>query len=168
MEILFFICISVISRLIPHIPNMTSVGAMALFTGSKYRLITSVFIVGVSMICSDFILGFHPIMWATYGSFFIAVLLGRILKKQNNWKLIGVITLISSFQFFILTNVAVWITGLMYPKTLAGLVQCFVMALPFFRNSLLGDLFYTTIFFGAFEIVAKLRYLHRIRILAWT
>ncbi|MCJ7826198.1 hypothetical protein MUP56_01110 [Patescibacteria group bacterium] len=166
MEILFFICISVISRLVPHLPNMTPVGAVALFTGSKYRFGTSVFIVGISMVCSDFILGFHPVMWATYGSFLITILLGRLLKEQNNWKLIGIIAFLSSCQFFILTNFAVWQTGLMYPKTIAGLIQCFVMALPFFRNSLLGDLFYTTILFGAFEIVARLRYSYRAHILA--
>jgi len=109
------------------------------------------------MICSDFILGFHPVMWATYGSFLITILLGRLLKEQNNWKLIGIIAFLSSCQFFILTNFAVWLTGLMYSKTVSGLFECYIMALPFFRNSLLGDLFYTTILFGAFEIVKKLR-----------
>jgi len=165
MEILFFICISVISRLMPHLPNMTPVGAVALFTGSKYRFGTSVFIVGISMVCSDFILGFHPVMWATYGSFLVAILLGRLLKEQNNWKLIGIITFLSSVQFFILTNFAVWQTGLMYPKTVTGLFECYVMALPFFRNSLLGDLFYTTTFFCAFGIVKRLRNSHRYEII---
>jgi len=165
MDILFLICISVVSRLVRHLPNMTAVGAMAIFTGSKYRLSVSIFIMGASMICSDFILGFHPVMWATYGSFFIAILLGRILKKQNDWKLIGMITVISSLQFFVLTNFAVWLTGIMYPKTIVGFIQCYVMALPFFRNSLLGDLFYTTIFFGVFEILTRLRYSHRMRVL---
>ncbi|KKR26823.1 MAG: hypothetical protein UT57_C0026G0008 [Microgenomates group bacterium GW2011_GWC1_39_7] len=117
------------------------------------------------MVCSDIVLGFHPVMWATYGSFTIAVLLGRLLKKRNNWKRIAFIATISSFQFFILTNFAVWLTGLMYPKTLSGLIECYFMALPFFRNSLLGDLFYTMMFFSAFEIVAKLRSFHRIRVL---
>jgi len=155
MEILFFICIAVVSRLIPHLPNMTAVGAMALFTGAKYSLRKSFFITFAAMLCTDVLLGFHPVMWATYGSFFITILLGRLIGRQNNWKFIGVVTLVSSLQFFILTNFAVWFTGYWYSKTLTGLIECYVMALPFLRTSLLGDVFYTTVFFSAYEIVRK-------------
>lgn len=148
MEILFLIFINIISRLTPHLPNMTPVGGMAIFTGSKYRLGISVFIIGISMICSDFVLGFHSVMWATYGSIFIAILLGRLLKKQKNWRLVAIVTVISTLQFFIVTNFAVWSTGVMYPKTIEGLFRCYIMALPFLRNSLIGDVVYSALFFG--------------------
>lgn len=156
MDILFIILINILSRIVPHLPNMTAVGAMAIFAGSKYRLRTSVFVVGLSMLWSDYILGFHSVLWATYGSFLVAILLGRLLKKQNKWKMVGVITFISSCQFYFLTNFAVWLTGSMYPRTIGGLIHCYTMALPFFRNSLVGDLLYVTVFFGAYEIVHKL------------
>jgi len=149
--------ISIFSRIVPHIPNMTAVGALALFTGSTQTFKTSCIATLGAMLVSDMILGFHPVMWATYGSFFITILLGRWLKTRNNWKTIGVVTFLSSFQFFVLTNFAVWQTGLMYPKTLSGLLECYVMGLPFFRNSLVGDFMYTAIFFGVFEIVKRLK-----------
>lgn len=157
MEILILMGISIVSRIVPHIPNMTAVGALALFTGSTQTFKTSFIVTLGAMLVSDMILGFHPVMWATYGSFFITILLGRWLKTRSNWKTIGFVTFLSSFQFFVLTNVAVWQTGLMYPKTLSGLLECYIMALPFFRNSLFGDFIYTAIFFGVFEIVKRLK-----------
>jgi len=163
MEIFIFIAISIASRLFPHMPNMTAVGAIALYTGAKYSIRKSLCITCAAMLCSDVLLGFHPVMWATYGSFGIAILLGRLLQKQTNWKLIGMVTLVSSFQFFLLTNGAVWLTGLLYPKTIEGLIRCFIMALPFFRNSLTGDLFYTTVFFGLSHIVSSVSLTRRKR-----
>lgn len=165
MDMAFFILINSFSRIVPHLPNMTTVGSVALFTGATLSLKKSFAVTFLTMIMTDMVLGFHSVMWATYGGFLITILLGRLLKGRNNWKFIGTITLLSSLQFFILTNFAVWLTGFMYPKTLSGLFECYIMALPFFRNSLLGDLFYTTTFFGAFEIVKRLRKFHRYEVI---
>jgi hypothetical protein len=148
MDILLLIVISVLSRIVPHLPNMTAMGAVGLFAGSSYSLKKSLFIILSSLLVSDAVLGLHPVMWATYGSFGITMLLGRMLKKNHSWKFLGAMTFFSSLQFFIITNFAVWTTGLLYPKTITGLLDCYIMALPFFRNSLTGDLVYTFLFFG--------------------
>jgi hypothetical protein len=155
MEALFFIGITIFSRFIPHIPNVTSVGAVALFVGGRYSFKKSLIILLTAMLVSDAVLGFHPVMWATYASLCITLMFGLALKKKSNWKRIGIITFFSSFQFFVLTNFAVWLTGLMYPKTLEGLIQCYIMALPFFRNSLVGDYIYTTVLFGLYFYVQQ-------------
>ena len=153
MEYLFFICINSFSRLIPHLPNMTSVGAMALFLSAKYSWKKSFVITFATMMISDMVLGFHGVMWATYGSFLIATILGNMLQKKTTRMWVVGITMVSSLQFFVITNFAVWMSGVLYPKTLSGLLDCYIMALPFFRNTLLGDLFYTVVFFGCFELV---------------
>ncbi len=153
MEYVCFIMINSLTRLLPHLPNMTSVGAMALFLSATYSWKKSLFITFVTMLISDMVLGFHAVMWATYGSFFIATALGTILQKQkgNIWTF-GILFL-SSLQFFVITNFAVWMTGALYPKTLSGLLECYIMALPFLQNTVFGDLFYSVVLFGFFYSV---------------
>ena len=148
------IIIGALSRLVPHPANVTAIGALAVFSGSKYGKIKGLFIVIGSMICGDIVLGLHSVMWATYGSLAISVLIARhILQKQSVVRIAGV-TLISSTIFYIITNFAVWvIPGSMYPKTITGLMDSYFMALPFFRNSLVGDFFYTGVLFGSWEII---------------
>jgi hypothetical protein len=89
---------------------------------------------------------------AVYGSFGLICLLGRTLVKKNSAGgiILGAVT--ASLGFYFLTNTAVWLTGTMYPKTAAGLAQCLFMGLPFFRNTLLGDLTYTGLFFGGYQL----------------
>lgn len=156
MEYLFFIVLNLLTRLLPHLPNMTSVGAMALFLSADYSWKKSLLITLVTMLISDMVLGFHAVMWATYGSFLITVWLGTILQQKKRMHWIFGITLFCSLQFFILTNFAVWMSGVLYPKTLSGLLDCYVLALPFFRNTLLGDMVYTTIFFGCSYLVKRI------------
>jgi hypothetical protein len=64
--------------------------------------------------------------------------------------------LISSISFFVIKNFCFWLIG--YPKTLNGLMECYTLALPFFRNSLIGDFFYAGVMYYAFEFISK-RYL---------
>jgi hypothetical protein len=63
--------------------------------------------------------------------------------------------LASSVLFFVLTNFGVWAFDALYPKTLEGLMACYVAAIPFFRNTLLGDLSYTVVLFGGFALLER-------------
>ena len=159
MNTLLIILLGVLSRLVPHPANVTAVGALAVFTGSRYSWIKSLAIMVAVMMISDLVLGFHLVMWATYGSLAISIYLAtRLLKKPSLWPVAGV-TLTSSVIFYLVTNFAVWVLpGSMYPKTAAGLLDSYVMALPFFRNSLIGDISYTTLFFGGYKLVTILKY----------
>lgn len=154
MSTLIFIILGSISRLIPHPPNFTPIGGIALFASAKYGIRKSLFIVVSSMFISDAILGFHSVMWATYGSLALAVLLGKMLSSRKGFFSILGITSASSVIFFLITNFAVWlIPGSIYPKSFAGLCESYIMAIPFFRNSLFGDIFYTNIFFGLSQLL---------------
>lgn len=166
MDILIFILIGVLSRLLPHPANVTAVGGLALFTSARLNTKKSLLITFAVMIISDLVLGFHSIMWATYGSFLITIYLGTFLRKVTGVQHIVGVTLLSSIIFYLITNFAVWmIPGSMYPKTVWGLVDSYIMAIPFFRNSIIGDVGYTSIFFLSFDWVTSLhKYLQRERV----
>ena len=157
MDIVTLIVIGVLSRLAPHLPNVTVVGGLAIFSGSRYSKTKALGITVAAMVITDAILGFHSVMLATYGSLACSVLLANyFLKKRSSGRIISV-TLISSIIFYLVTNFAVWaITGSMYPKTFAGLMDSYIMALPFFRNSLIGDFIYTSVFFGGLEVIGNI------------
>ncbi len=140
-------------RLIPHIPNFAPITAMALFGGAylnkKYALIVPI----AAMVISDIFLGFNASTPMVYTSFFISGLIGLWLKNHKNLHSVISATLFSSIIFFILTNFNFWYATALYPKTFNGMIDAYVMAIPFFRNTVLGDLFYTGVFFGGYELV---------------
>lgn len=159
MDIIILIALGTLSRLVPHPANLTAVGGMALFSGAKYSTWKALSVVFATMFISDMILGFHSVMWATYGSLALAVFIGKWMRDYPKVStLIGGI-FASSVIFFIITNFAVWMGTSLYPKTFSGLIECYVMAMPFFRNSVIGDMFYSVLFFSP-EYIFAIR--HRI------
>ena len=149
---------SVVLRLLPHAPNFAPIGALALFAGlyatRKWLLLTPIIV----MLVSDVFVGFYDwkIMLVVYLGFLVYAAIGRIIK--NNKSVFTVIggTFAGALLFYLTTNFAVWAFSGMYPHTLQGLILCYEMALPFFRNSLMGDLFYMGAFVGAYELAFKL------------
>jgi hypothetical protein len=147
--LIIFIVIAAIFRLVPHIPNVTPITAMALFSGVYFTNKKYAFIVPIlAMLVSDIFIGFSTISIFVYLAFILIGLIGIKSKK------ISITTvLISSISFFIITNFGVWLIG--YPKTFNGLLECYTLAIPFFRNSLIGDFFYAGVMYFAFEFVSK-------------
>ncbi len=147
------VLLAAILRIVPHFPNVTPVAAMALFGGAYFSSKKMAFAVPLAaMVISDAIIGFHSTIWAVYLGFALIVLVGFKLREHKKVKNILLAAITGSVIFFLLTNFAVWMSGLMYPMNTVGLAECFTAAIPFFRNSLLGDLFYTGVFFGLFEL----------------
>jgi hypothetical protein len=142
------------SRLMPHPANFTPIAAIALFSGvyleKKYYLVIPV----IAMLLSDFILGFHSTMIWVYGSFAVIALIGLWLKNHKSIGYIFGTAVVTSIIFFIITNFGVWATGY-YNYTLSGLAECYTMAIPFFRNSISGDLVYVAVMFGIYELVNR-------------
>lgn len=108
------------------------------------------------MVISDYLFFpqamFHSTTLYVWGSFMISGLIGLWLKKHQRPHLILGGTLIASLQFFLVTNFGVWTTG-MYSRDINGLFESYVLGLPFYRYTLLGDLFYTVSFFGLYRLV---------------
>lgn len=150
------ILLAALSRLLPHLPNVAPITALALF-GAVYLDKKHTFIVPVAaMLISDYLIGFHTEMIWVYGSFVAIGFVGLWLRNHK-----GIVTtvgasLVGSILFFIVTNFGVWVSPqVMYSQTFSGLVQCYVAALPFFRNTLIGDLFYVGAMFGLYEYAKR-------------
>ena len=150
-------------RLLPHAPNFTPVGALFLFAGAylprRLGFVLPVLVLGVS----DFFLGFYnyKLMFAVYGSFLVMVVLGSLMRHRMSSLRVGLGALGGSAFFFLSTNLAVWALSDWYLPTFGGLMSAYAMGIPFFRMTLLGDLFYSTAFFGAYEVI-KIAGLYRL------
>lgn len=143
-------------RLVPHPPNFTPVGAMALFSGAYLGRRALAFAAPLgALLFSDLVLGFYSGMETVYLATAAAVLIGWTLQNRQTILRVGGAALASSVLFFVVTNFAVWLGSGMYPHSMAGLGACFAAAVPFFQNSVAGDLFYTAILFGGFALLQQ-------------
>lgn len=144
--------LAVLARLLPHPPNFAPIGAVALFAGAVFADRRVAFLIPfVSLILSDIFLGIHELLPVVYGCFAINVLLGRFLRGRRTILPTAGMTLLGSIQFFLITNFGCWLLD--YPHTWEGLTSCYLAALPFFRNSVLGDLFYVGLLFGGLALL---------------
>ena len=133
VSLIFF---AILSRFLPHPPNFTPIAAIALLSSKGFTNRWVVFLIPiVSLFISDLFIGLHATIPFVYTSFILIALLGMYVKKINI-----VSVLLSSTIFFLVSNFGVWL--LYYPISTEGLVQCYTMALPFFLNTVLGDLVY--------------------------
>jgi len=147
------IIIGVISRLVPHPANFTALGGLSVFAGRRFSLPKAVFLTLAVMVVSDIFLGFGPVTPYVYAGFAGYILLARILAKK--WYILAAAPVLGSAWFFLISNFGVWLGG-WYPHTLAGLTGCFVAAIPFYRNTLLGDVAFTIAFFALEAIYKKI------------
>jgi hypothetical protein len=136
-------------RLVPHPVNFTPIAAIALAGGVYLDKRLAFVIPLLAMLLSDLIIGFHATMPFVYISFALISLMGIWLRSHVNIKNTVLTTLTGSILFFIITNFGVWVMG-GYPQTYEGLVACYVAAIPFFRNTLLGDAICVSVLFSAF------------------
>ena len=143
------------SRLIPHPWNFTPVLAMGIFSGFYFKnFILGSFIVICSMFIGDLYLGFHSTMFFTYISLIIAVALGLFINKFKFTEVLFT-GLASSVCFFAITNFGAWLTLEMYEKNLTGLLQSYVLAIPFFHNTLISTLIYLVVLKLLFNFIVR-------------
>jgi Family of unknown function (DUF6580) len=142
--------LDVIARLAPHPPNFTPVAASALFAGAVLRSRTLALAEPLAaMLASDLILGGYDwrVMGVVYAALALPALLGRWGRARGAIVLVP-LAVSSSLFFFATTNFAVWAFSGMYAHDLAGLMHCYVAALPFLQNTVIGDMFWTALLFG--------------------
>lgn len=153
------------SRLIPHPPNFAPIGAMALFGGACFADRRAAFVMplaamllsdlAIGLLSGNLSIGLHQLTPVVYGSFALIVCLGFWLRTRRTLVPIAGAVVASSVLFFVVTNFAVWALGSLYPRTWEGLVTCYVAAIPFFHNTLLGDATYATLLFGGLALVEQ-------------
>lgn len=168
------VLLSALARLAPHPPNFTPIAALALFGAARFRSRWAGFLVPLgALLVSDVALevagslgllsgwlahgtGLYREMPFIYAAFVLVGGIGLLLRERQSVAAVAAATGAGAVVFFLVTNFAVWALGSMgYVKTLGGLLECYEMALPFFRNSLLGDAFYATVLFGGFALAER-------------
>jgi hypothetical protein len=143
-------------RLLPHPANVTPIAALALFGGASFSDRRLAFIAPLTaLLLSDLLLGLYRGMEYQYASFALTVCLGLALRKRKTAIPVATATIASAFIFFVVSDFGVWLTSPLYSKTLAGLAECYVAAIPFLRNMLLGDFFYAVLLFGGFAALER-------------
>jgi hypothetical protein len=151
-------------RLVPHPPNFAPVGGVALFGGARLRGWQAYLIPVLAMLVTDPILshmaGHSAYSISTliiYSCFLTNVVLGRVFLRNssNPWR-IACVAFAGSCQFYLFTNLYEWWAGTaLYAHTLSGLATCYIAALPFFGRTLLADLFYSAVLFGAYALSSR-------------
>lgn len=154
--------LAVASRLMDLGPNLTAVAAVALFAGFVFRPLVGVAITLLAMLVSDALIGFHDwrqmiVIYSALAvpAFFAPVLTARGEARPQWIRLLGA-SVAGSLIFFFASNLAVWAFSGMYAKSLSGLVECFTLAVPFYRFTVLGDLAFAAAMFGGWSLVTKL------------
>lgn len=157
------IFIAALTRLVPHPDNFTPIGAMALFGAAYFsRQVLTLAIPFIALFASDLILNnvfpkYAPeftliTSWWIYAAFGAVMLAGWLLLRQKVSPVRVIAgSLIASMLFFLITNFSVWVESGMYPKTSAGLMACYAAGLPFLKNTVWGDLFFSAALFGTYE-----------------
>jgi hypothetical protein len=146
---LLLICVlAIVIRLLPHAANVAPFTALALISGYYFRSKIGFLIPILASIVTDAYVGFYPILGWVYASYALIFFSAFVVKKSDklSFKTAIPLALFSCVLFFLITNIGVWLTSSMYAPTPQGLVDCFIKALPFFRNSLIGDMYYTVVF----------------------
>ncbi|MEK7630124.1 MAG: DUF6580 family putative transport protein [Patescibacteria group bacterium] len=146
-----------LSRLFPHPPNFTPVISVALFAGAYFNKKSALIISLTGLFLSDLFIGFYgPLMLFVYGSLALAIIFGSVIKKDISIERIIVCSVAGPILFFVITNFGVWVLpDSTYPKTFAGLAECYVMAIPFFRNTLSSTIIYSAGLFGLYELAER-------------
>jgi len=144
------------ARLIPHPPNFSPIAALALFGGASFGSKRAAFLVPLAaMFLSDLVFGFYTITPVVYGSFALITCLGLLLRRRQNVSRLAAAAVASAVLFFVVTNFGVWALDSLYPKTFAGLAECYAAAVPFFWNTLGSDLLYSAVLFGGLAFAEK-------------
>jgi uncharacterized protein DUF6580 len=157
IALLTAIVVAATLRLVPHPPNFTPIGAMALFSGAYLGRRSLAFAAPLgAMVLSDAVIGFYSGFWITYLAVGLIVGLGMLALSRVSILGVGGAAIASSVVFFGVSNFGTWALGGLYPHTLAGLSACYVAAIPFFQNTIAGDLFYATLLFGGFRVAELL------------
>jgi hypothetical protein len=155
MLAVLILTLGILSRIFVHIPNFTPVLALALFGGvylkNKQALMLPILLLAIT----DVMIGLHATMLFTWPSIVIITLIGFWIKSKNTMTRVLGGSVLSSVLFFVATNFGVWVVGGLYEPTWAGLVKCFILAVPFFHWTLISTVAYAAILFYGYEFCAE-------------
>jgi hypothetical protein len=142
---------------VPHPPNFSPIDAMALFSGAYLGRRWIAFVAPLAaLLVSDLVLGFYHGMATVYATVALIVVIGWWLSSRRSPVRIAAAAVGSAVTFFVVTNFGMWLFSGFYPVTYAGLAACYAAAIPFFQNTVAGDLFYAALLFGGFALLERI------------
>lgn len=157
-ELLLCFFIGVLGRVFPHVPNVTPITGLSLIFGCRFKsYIVSGFIF-LTLLCSDFLLSiiygfpvFSYISLFVYSGFYVITYFSKVVVKKINLRYFPILMLGSSLFYWLWTNFGVWLCSNLYTKNLFGLYNCYMLALPFLRNALIGDFVWGIVIIGVLK-----------------
>ena len=162
MNVRFSVIVSIILllavyRVIPHPPNVSPLAAMALFGGAYFADRKLAFIIPLfALVMSDLIIGLHDTLFFVYSAFAVTVMSGIWLSGRLSVMTVASTAIATSLLFFAVTNFGAWLFNQeLYPLTFDGLLQSYVAGIPFYANTLIGDIFFTALLFGGFYLLER-------------
>ncbi len=148
------IVVGFMMRLLPHAPNVVPVAAIAIFAGAYLNRKMVPWVPLAIMVISDLIIGLHGVVLYTWGAFIIIGYMGTWLRERRTPLPIFGAAVVSALVFFVITNFGVALAW--YPHTWQGMVSCYIRALPFLRNTMIGNVLFAFVLFGSYELARKL------------
>lgn len=143
-------------RLIPHTWNFTPILAVCIFSGYKIKpLGLALFLPLLTIFLGDLFIGFYEGMVWVYAAYIVTIAFALFTNKSNSVQSKVGNVIIGSISFFIISNFGVWMSGLLYPKNVDGVMACYIAAIPFFKNTFLGTLIYSFGFFAVAETLER-------------
>jgi hypothetical protein len=156
------ICFAVATRLVAYFvpnlipPNFSPVESIALFGGAYFGSRSAAYLVPLAaMLLADLVIGLHDLLLVVYGCIALTVALGFSLRGRVKAVNVALLSCVSALLFFAMTNFFVWLTSGMYPLDGAGLVACYVAAIPFLKFTLAGALFWSAVLFGGYALLRR-------------
>lgn len=147
-------------RILPHLPNTAPLGATAVLAGRTLSKRSAIALVLLTMLLSDALLArmhgyafISSVSFFVYTGFVIQVLMARKLRSVKGGSFYA--ALLGATLFFLVSNFGVWMEGMLYPKTWTGLVECYALALPFFKFTLLSDVVWTFVLVGIHKTLSE-------------
>jgi hypothetical protein len=159
--ILVFVCLLVLaasSRFVSHFWNFTFLGGVFIFAGAYFQdKKISLALMLSTMLLTDWIIGFHNQMPAVYLGYVAVLAIGFLLKPQSSRAKVFAAAVFGSFAFYVISNFGVWLEGALYPKSWQGFMDCYLMALPFYKNQVAGDLISSFLVFESARLLVSIQ-----------
>ena len=153
-----FVVMSVLLRMLPHPWNFAPIIGIGLFCGAYLPKRWAIIVPVLAMALGDLMLGFVPVNLFGWVAVALTAVLGFALRrKRSPMRVVGT-SLLGSALFFLISNFGVWALGCgqgWYGPNLSGLAACYAAGVPFFRTSILGDMLYTGVLFGSYELSTR-------------
>lgn len=138
------------SRFVPHPPNFTSLIALSFYIPAIFGL-RYIWMVLIAFLITDLVLGLHSTLLFTWGSVGLIGYISKYFSKSMTFRLLGAFS--GAIIFFIITNFGVWVSG-SYGYTLQGFISCYILAIPFFTNTLISTFIFSVVIETIIKFVA--------------